>query len=200
MKIFAVLLLSLVMLPWAVAQDRDQPAKDQDQTTQRKDKDKTKHKSHKKADRDEATKPCSDRDDCPPAAATQDRDQSRDQDRDRDRNNGMARESGRSMAGIHIANGPRVEGVHATHAQIAWSTNVPSSAILRYGTNPNDLDQTAEAPWGGGGERNGDLVHRVELRNLRPNTTYYFRVDSTEARGSGTAAQSGVQSFHTPGR
>src|SRR5512142_273830 len=89
-----------------------------------------------------------------------------------------------------ITKGPTVENVTGNSAVIAWSTNVNASTVLKYGTDRNNLNQTAEAPWGG-------LTHRVTLHNLQPNTTYYFDVESGQAQGTGTGAISGVSQFKT---
>lgn len=95
-------------------------------------------------------------------------------------------------ADVKVTHGPVVEGETANTATIAWSTNVSASTILKYGTNPNALDQTAEAPWGG-------LTHRVNLRHLTPGTTYYYRVESTQAQGTGSQAVSSTEQFKTKG-
>ena len=98
----------------------------------------------------------------------------------------------RKSAKVKITHGPVVEnGAKPTYATIAWSTNVKASTILKYGTSPNNLNQTAEARWGG-------VTHRVELGHLKPGTTYYYRVESTQAQGTGSQALSGVEHFRTP--
>jgi acid phosphatase type 7 len=88
---------------------------------------------------------------------------------------------------IKITKGPTVEYASSTSAIVAWSTNVSGATIVHYGTDPNDLSQKAMAPWGA-------LTHRVTLKHLQPNTTYYFKVDSTE---SGKMGFSEVQRFET---
>jgi Purple acid Phosphatase, N-terminal domain len=91
---------------------------------------------------------------------------------------------------VQITNGPVVESVTDTTAQIAWSTNVNAGTTLHYGTDPSHLDQAAGMPWGG-------LTHRVTLKNLNPNTTYYFRAESSQGQGTGTQAQTQQASFQT---
>ena len=91
---------------------------------------------------------------------------------------------------VQITNGPVVENVTDTTAEIAWSTNVNSGTALRYGTDPTNLDQTAGMPWGG-------FTHRVSIKNLKPNTTYYFRAESGQGQGTGTQAQTAQASFQT---
>ncbi|HZE25402.1 MAG TPA: fibronectin type III domain-containing protein [Blattabacteriaceae bacterium] len=92
--------------------------------------------------------------------------------------------------GVQITHGPVVENVTDTTVEIAWSTNVNSGTALHYGTDPSHLDQTAGMPWGG-------FTHRVFIKNLKPNTTYYFKAESGQAQGTGTLAQAAQASFQT---
>ncbi len=96
-----------------------------------------------------------------------------------------------------ITDGPRVKEVTDTVAKIAWSTTAAGSSIVRYGLKPNELNQRAEEPWGGGHESNGNFNHTVWLKNLRPHTRYFFVVESSQARGTGTEAFSHVEEFQT---
>jgi phosphodiesterase/alkaline phosphatase D-like protein len=98
---------------------------------------------------------------------------------------------------VRITDGPRIEYVDDNSAKIAWSTDVESSATVRYGTDRNNLNQTAQQKWGGEkGARN--FVHRVELKNLRPSTTYYFVTESGQARTASTVgAKSDIQTLQT---
>lgn len=91
---------------------------------------------------------------------------------------------------VQITNGPTVEHVDNNSAIVAWSTNTNASTLLKYGTDPNNLTQTAQAPWGG-------VTHRLTINNLQPNTTYYFQVTSGQAQGTGTSAMSNVSQFKT---
>lgn len=92
---------------------------------------------------------------------------------------------------VQITNGPTVEHVDANSATIAWSTNASSSTLLKYGLDRNNLDQTAEAPWGG-------TTHRLTLQNLQPGKTYYYQVQSGQGQGTGTGALSAIGQFSTP--
>jgi phosphodiesterase/alkaline phosphatase D-like protein len=96
-----------------------------------------------------------------------------------------------------ITNGPVVKKTTDTVAEIAWSTDAPGSSIVKYGASPNLLNQTAEAPWGGTKEPNGDYNHTVWVKNLKPNTTYYFEVETTQGAGTNTSTQSRPMEFHT---
>lgn len=91
---------------------------------------------------------------------------------------------------VTITHGPIVENVTAETAIIAWSTNVNSGTTLRYGTDPDHLDQTASMPWGG-------FTHRVYLKGLQPATKYFFQAESAKAQGTGTSATAQVMSFET---
>jgi len=92
--------------------------------------------------------------------------------------------------GVEITQGPVVEHVTDTTAEIAWSTNVNSGTALHYGSDPSHLDQTVGMPWGG-------LTHRVIIKNLKPNTTYYFKAESGQGQGTGTLAETAQVSFQT---
>jgi phosphodiesterase/alkaline phosphatase D-like protein len=62
---------------------------------------------------------------------------------------------------------------------------------LKYGTDPNHLDQTEQTKW-------GELTHRVEIKNLQPNTQYYYQVFAAQGLNSpGQREQSKVDSFRT---
>jgi phosphodiesterase/alkaline phosphatase D-like protein len=97
---------------------------------------------------------------------------------------------------LSITDGPRIEYVGSNIAEIAWTTSTGGSSIIRYGTSPNSLNQTAEAPYDRG-QGSAHVTHRVKIQNLQPNTTYYFIVDSGQGQGTGTEAKSSVQSFTT---
>jgi phosphodiesterase/alkaline phosphatase D-like protein len=97
-----------------------------------------------------------------------------------------------------ITQGPTVEGVGDTWAVIAWTTNTGGSTIVRYGTDPNNLNQTGQAPYADN-EKTSSQNHRVHLKNLKPGTTYYFIADSGQGEGTGTEAKSSVGQFTTKG-
>ena len=92
-----------------------------------------------------------------------------------------------------ITNGPVVEYTSDHSAMIAWSTKSPAGTYLVYGTDQNNLSQRSQRGWGG-------TNHRLEIKNLQPNTTYYFQVRSENAQGTGDDVQSPVASFRTVAR
>lgn len=91
---------------------------------------------------------------------------------------------------VKIINGPVVETVSANGAVIAWSTNVNSGTMLRYGTDAGKLDRSASMPWGG-------ITHRVTLKDLQPGTKYFFQAESGAGQGTGTSAKTEVKCFVT---
>ena len=94
---------------------------------------------------------------------------------------------------VRIVNGPRIEFLGGDEAVISWSTNVPSSAVVRYGLNPASMSHTAEQPW-------GQTAHRVTISDLQQGETYYFAVESGQTRdGSGAIARSQPAMFQTVG-
>ena len=97
---------------------------------------------------------------------------------------------------LQIINGPVVERTGPHGAVIAWTTNVGGSSLVHYGTDPNNLNQTAQAPYKNATNQ-PNQTHRVRIRNLQPGTTYHFVVDSGEGAGTGTQAKSPVAQFTT---
>jgi phosphodiesterase/alkaline phosphatase D-like protein len=91
---------------------------------------------------------------------------------------------------VRITSGPTVEHAGPEDAIVAWSTNVSSGTLVRYGTDRGHLDQVAETPWGA-------LTHRVTLKKLSPGTTYFYEVVSDQALGTGGKVESAVEQFMT---
>jgi hypothetical protein len=91
---------------------------------------------------------------------------------------------------LRIVHGPVLENVTDATAIIAWSTNANAGTVLHYGTDPDRLDRGAGMPWGG-------LTHRIELHDLKPGTTYYFRAESPHGQGTGADVESPLLQFRT---
>ncbi|HEY4842913.1 MAG TPA: fibronectin type III domain-containing protein [Terriglobales bacterium] len=70
-----------------------------------------------------------------------------------------------------INNGPVAEYVSDSNCTIGWSTRVPGTMTVRYGTDPAKMTQTKEAV-----ESNDGRNHHVRIDGLTPDTRYYFRV------------------------
>jgi hypothetical protein len=106
------------------------------------------------------------------------------------------------VAHVEISQGPELEIARTNLAIIRWTTNNPGGTdvhygIVHYGTNPNDLSQTAKNPIHLN-RNHPDTTFRVRVVGLSPQTTYYYTVESTEATGPNDGEKSGVKQFSTP--
>ena len=105
-------------------------------------------------------------------------------------------------ARVEITKGPELESATNHLTIIRWTTNIPGGSdvhygIVRYGTDPKDLRETAKSPI--------RLNHyhqyttfRVRIDDLPPRTTYYYMVTSMGADGESDGVQSLVSQFTTP--
>ena len=103
---------------------------------------------------------------------------------------------------VEITRGPEVESATNDRTIIRWTTNNPGGSdvhygIVQYGTDPKGLSQTAKNPI--------RLNHghpyttfRVRVYDLKPRTTYYYRVTSEESNGQSDRVKSTVRKFTTP--
>ena len=104
-------------------------------------------------------------------------------------------------ARVQIIHGPEI-ALASWFTVIRWTTNNPGGSpvhygIVHYGTGPKDLSQTAKNPIRLN-PYHSSTVFRVHLYNLKPRTTYYYRVDSMESSGQSDGVTSRVQNFTTP--
>jgi len=93
----------------------------------------------------------------------------------------------RAAASIAIT-GATVSPTSPTTALAKWTTNVPATSVVHYGTDANLSQQQTATGIG--------TLHSVELTGLTPATTYLARVESS-ADGLPTAT-SGTLQFATP--
>jgi hypothetical protein len=100
-----------------------------------------------------------------------------------------------SSSNLKITNGPIIEAVSNRSAVIAWSTNTGGSSAVKWGTDPNNLNKTAQSPY----SEKGEGPHRVKIEPLEPGTTYYFQVVSGQGQGTGSEAKSEVKEIRTLG-
>jgi Purple acid Phosphatase, N-terminal domain len=104
---------------------------------------------------------------------------------------------------VRIMQGPEIEVSREFLTIIKWTTNNPGGSpehygIVHYGTDPNNLSQTAKSPI----RLNPDhasTIFRVRLDGLKPGITYYYTVGSMEANGTGDGTNCTVKHFTTPG-
>jgi hypothetical protein len=96
---------------------------------------------------------------------------------------------------------PIVESVFDTLAFVRWTTQNPGGtilhfAIVHYGIDPNHLDLTAESPTRMN-PAHSDMIFRVRIDKLLPDTTYYYKVSSRQADGIVDSAPNAVGRFTT---
>ena len=104
---------------------------------------------------------------------------------------------------VQITQGPALELFRNNEAIIRWTSDNPGGSdehwgVVRYGTDPNHLDQTAK-----GHIRlnrgHSYTIFRVRLENMKPGTTYYYKIASMSADGTEDAVKSGIYHFTAPG-
>jgi len=68
---------------------------------------------------------------------------------------------------------------------------------LHYGTDPEDLSQTARNPIRLN-RTHPETIFRVRMQDLKPQTTYYYKVTSIGSSGASDGVESAVNQFTTP--
>jgi phosphodiesterase/alkaline phosphatase D-like protein len=109
----------------------------------------------------------------------------------------------KKTARIKIIKGPELESASDYLTIIRWTANNPGGSdvhygIVQYGTDPNDLSQTAKNPIRLN-RGHSETVFRVRLQDLKPRTTYYYTVTSEEGNGKNDGVKSTVNKFTVPG-
>jgi phosphodiesterase/alkaline phosphatase D-like protein len=102
---------------------------------------------------------------------------------------------------VQITAGPELETVNRTEAIIRWTTTNPGGTslhygVVHYGTDAMNLSQVAKSP----NRRNPshpEMIFRVRVAGLKPQTTYYYAVGSTSATGVPDGVFSSVRTFQT---
>jgi PhoPQ-activated pathogenicity-related protein len=108
----------------------------------------------------------------------------------------------KKAASVRVTQGPAIERLEPEFAIVRWTSNNPGGSpvhygVVRYGTHPKKLDQTAKNPIRLN-PTHPNTVFRVRVYDLKPRTTYYYTVDSMEANGTKDGVKSPVKSFTTP--
>jgi hypothetical protein len=105
---------------------------------------------------------------------------------------------------VRITHGPELELANTSDnsAIIRWTTNNPGGTdqhygVVHYGPNPAELTQTAKSP-NRMNRSHPDMTFRVRVEGLKPKTTYYYTVDSTQGTGKSDGVKSPVKHFSTP--
>jgi hypothetical protein len=90
---------------------------------------------------------------------------------------------------------PAISGVAATadgegHATVRWTTDEPASSRVDYGRTSSLGSQVTDGA--------SVTAHSVELTDLTPRTTYFFRVTSADTTGNSASAPASPATFVTP--
>src|SRR6185437_10070514 len=93
-------------------------------------------------------------------------------------------------AAINVVQGPTIQYADDEFAVITWTSDQPSESRIFYGKTSSNLNQVAEDG------KSLSTRHQVDLRNLQPNTMYYFRVDNGTGQ-NGEAGTPALNSFQT---
>ena len=103
---------------------------------------------------------------------------------------------------IEITKGPELEIAYDDVAIIRWTTTNPRGtdehfAVVSYGTDPKELSQSAKSEIRLN-RGHPETIFRVRMQDLKPQTTYYYQVTSTNGVGRSDGVESPVNQFTTP--
>jgi phosphodiesterase/alkaline phosphatase D-like protein len=103
---------------------------------------------------------------------------------------------------MHITEGPKIESANRNVTIITWTSNNPGGTdehfgVVHYGTDPEHLTQTAKSPVRLN-QNHALTVFRVRVDGLKPQTTYYYTVDSMQGNGKSDGVKSAVNHFTNP--
>jgi hypothetical protein len=118
---------------------------------------------------------------------------------------GQQRAASKEEKRVRIIEGPGIESMTDRSAIIRWTTDtgwggtVTQYGVVRYGTDPKNLDLTATSPnrWN---KNLPGMLYRVRVYGLKPGTTYHYAVDAMLGNGSRARLKSPVRQFTTPAR
>src|SRR6201982_1427467 len=104
-------------------------------------------------------------------------------------------------AHVEIRKGPALEISHDDLAIIRWTSTNPGGdddhwAVAHYGTDPNDLSQTAKNHIRLN-QSHPETIFRVRVMGLKPATTYYYKVTSMGYDGVSDGVESPIHEFTT---
>jgi len=103
---------------------------------------------------------------------------------------------------VRVTEGPAIESAKGNLIIIKWTSNNPGGTdehfgVVHYGTDPGHLSQTAQSPVRLN-QNHALTVFRVRVDGLRPQTTYYYAVDSMQGNGRSDGLKSAVNHFTSP--
>jgi hypothetical protein len=109
---------------------------------------------------------------------------------------------GENASSVRIIQAPTLESSTDTSAIVRWTTNSVEGTTVRYGVvhfgvDPRHLSQVAKSQnrWNRGLP---SMIYRVQVDNLEPGLTYYYSVETTDAKGVSEGGVTGeLQQFTT---
>ena len=108
----------------------------------------------------------------------------------------------RPAARVEITEGPELESVRNNTAIIRWTSNNPGGSdehfgVVHFGTDAGQLSQMAKSHIRLN-QNHAYTVFRVRVDGLKPQTTYYYTVDSMQPNGKSDGVKSSVHQFANP--
>jgi hypothetical protein len=105
-------------------------------------------------------------------------------------------------ARVHVIEGPALELVRDNWAIIRWKSNNPGGSdehfsVVHYGTDREHLSLMAKSHIRLN-QNHTYTVFRVRVVGLKPQTTYYYTVDSMQGNGRSDNVKSAIAHFTTP--
>ena len=102
---------------------------------------------------------------------------------------------------VEITKAPELESAHDDTAIVRWTTTNPRGddehyGIVHYGTDPEELRQTAKGHIRLN-RNHPETIFRVRMQDLKPQTTYYYKVTSMGGDGQSDGVESSVNHFTT---
>ena len=103
---------------------------------------------------------------------------------------------------VEITKAPELESANSSMAIVRWTTTNPRGddehyGVVHYGTDPENLNRTAR-----GHIRlnraHPETIFRVRLQALEPQTTYFYKVTSTDSKGESDRVEGPIRQFTTP--
>lgn len=104
-----------------------------------------------------------------------------------------------------IVEQPTIEAATATTAIIRFTANTAGGTakhfgIVRYGTDPDQLDRTAVSALKWSRASAPNVTYRIRIDGLAPQTTYYYVVDAALAAGNPMRLKNRIRTFTTTSR
>jgi phosphodiesterase/alkaline phosphatase D-like protein len=102
---------------------------------------------------------------------------------------------------VKVTKGPELESAKNDLAIIQWTSTNPGGSdehfgVVHYGTDAKNLSETAKSHIRLN-RTHSYTVFRVRVEGLRPKTTYYYKVDSVDARGASDGVISPINTLMT---